>query len=205
MKAVKTFSVGQPCTPTAARRAKAWVPRAMVVAVAITGLAGCAVSPMHSYYYGGAVGGFSHNNLIEANERATDALLQTAPLDARQPVLVATLVSVDRLTESSRLGRIFSEQIAGRMVHRGLRVTEVKLRENLLLQPEQGELLLSRQVREVSQAQDAQAVVVGTYAVSASQVYISLKLVNPVGNTVVAAHSYAVPMDENVRALLAGR
>jgi hypothetical protein len=46
---------------------------------------------------------------------------------------------------------------------------------------------------------------VGTYAVSTSVVYISLKLVNPVGNTVVAAHNYAVPMDENVRALLAGR
>ena len=66
-------------------------------------------------------------------------------------------------------------------------------------------MLLSREVREVSQAQNAQAVVVGTYAVSASVVYISLKLVNPVGNTVVAAHNYAVPMDENVRALLTGR
>ena len=120
-------------------------------------------------------------------------------------VLVATLVNVDRLNESSRLGRIFSEQIAGRMVQRGLRVTEVKLRDNLVLHREQGELLLSREVREVSQAQNAQAVVVGTYAVSASVVYISLKLVNPVGNQVIAAHNYAVPADENVRSLLAGR
>ena len=127
------------------------------------------------------------------------------PKRYRQPVLVATLVHLDRLTESSRLGRMFSEQIAGRMVQRGLKVTEVKMRESLLLQRDQGELLLSREVREVSQAQDAQAVVVGTYAVSASVVYISLKLVNPVGNTVVAAHNYAVPMDENVRALLTGR
>ena len=174
-------------------------------ALASAGLGGCATSPMHSYYYGSAAGSLSHTNLIEVNERAADALLQTAPLDARQPVLVATLVHVDRLTESSRLGRMFSEQIAARMVQRGLRVTEVKLRENLLLQRDQGELLLSREVREVSQAQDAQAVVVGTYAASNSVVYINLKLVNPVGNTVVAAHSYAVPMDENVRALLAGR
>ena len=112
---------------------------------------------------------------------------------------------VDRLSESSRLGRIFSEQIAGRMAQRGLRVAEVKLRDSLLLQPGQGELLLSREAREVSQAQNAQAVVVGTYAVSATVLYISLKLVNPVGNTVVAAHNYALPVDENVRALLAGR
>ena len=132
-----------------------------------------------------------------------DALLANAPLDAQHPVMVATLVHVDRLSESSRLGRIFSEQIAGRMVQRGVRVVELKLRDSVALQRDQGELLLSREVREVSQSHDAQAVVVGTYAASASALYISLKLVTPVGNTVVAAHNYAVPMDENVRVLLA--
>ena len=184
----------------------AWWLRWLAAALALSGVLGCASNPIHSYYYGDRAGsGSSRTNLIEVNERAADALLAYAPLDAQQPVLVATLVNVDRLTESSRLGRIFSEQIAARLVYRGLRVTEVKLRENLLLQRDQGELLLSREVREVSQAQNAQAVVVGTYAVSASVVYISLKLVNPVGNQVIAAHNYAVPADENVRTLLAGR
>ena len=174
---------------------------AAVAGLAVPGLQGCA-----SYYYGDRAGvGVSGVDLIAANERAADALLQQAPLDPAQPVLVATLVQVDRLSESSRLGRIFSEQIAGRMAQRGLRVAEVKLRDSLLLQPGQGELLLSREAREVSQAQNAQAVVVGTYAVSATVLYISLKLVNPVGNTVVAAHNYALSVDENVRALLAGR
>jgi TolB-like protein len=176
-----------------------------MVAVSALALQGCTTNPVHSYYYGNSAGGMSRTDLIEVNERATDALLLGAPLDASQPVLVASLVNVDRLNESSRLGRIFSEQIAGRMVQRGLRVTEVKLRDNLVLHREQGELLLSREVREVSQAQNAQAVVVGTYAVSASVVYISLKLVNPLGNHVIAAHNYAVPVDENVRTLLAGR
>ena len=73
------------------------------------------------------------------------------------------------------------------------------------MQAGQGELLLSREAREVSQAQNAQAVVVGTYAVSATVLYISLKLVSPVGNTVLAAHNYALPVDDNVRALLTGR
>lgn len=176
-----------------------------MVVVSALALQGCATNPVHSYYYGDRAGGVSRTDLIDVNERATDALLLNAALDAGQPLLVASLVNVDRLNESSRLGRIFSEQIAGRMVQRGLRVTEVKLRDNLVLHREQGELLLSREVREVSQAQNAQAVVVGTYAVSASVVYISLKLVNPLGNHVIAAHNYAVPVDENVRTLLAGR
>ena len=88
-------------------------------------LQGCATSPMHTYYYGDRSAGLQRSNLIDTNERAADALLEYAPLDASQPVLVATLVHVDRLTESSRLGRMFSEQIAGRMVQRGLKVTEV--------------------------------------------------------------------------------
>ncbi|MBY0409533.1 MAG: hypothetical protein K2Q97_05245 [Burkholderiaceae bacterium] len=172
-----------------------------LVGAAAWGLQGCA-----SVYYGDSpVAGLSRVNLIEVNERAVDALLLNAPLDPSQPVLVASLVNVDRLTESSRLGRMFAEQMAGRMVQLGLRVTEVKMRENLLLHREQGELLLSREAREVSRSQNAQAVVVGTYAVSASVVYITLKLVNPVGNTVVAAHSYSVNIDQNVSTLLRGR
>lgn len=198
---MRTTAVKQTRRAGALRAIACWTGAAL----AIAGLQGCeTVSPMHSYYYGDRPGA-ARSNLIEVNERAADALLQTVPLDASKPVLVATLVQVDRLSESSRLGRMFSEQIAARLVQRGLRVTEVKLRDSLLLARDQGELLLSREVREVSQAQDAQAVVVGTYAVSSTVVYINLKLVNPVGNTVVAAHNYAVPMDENVRVLLAGR
>ena len=168
-------------------------------AAALIGLSGCS-----SFYYGDKPGAtWFPTDLIETNHRAVDALLANAPLDAQHPVMVATLVHVDRLSESSRLGRIFSEQIAGRMVQRGVRVVELKLRDSVALQRDQGERLLSREVREVSQSHDAQAVVVGTYAASASALYISLKLVTPVGNAVVAAHNYAVPMDENVRVLLA--
>lgn len=171
-------------------------------------LSGCA-----SYYYGsgadGVNGARSGTAIIEANHQAADMLLQGGLAergpDTERAVLVATLVNVDRLNESSRLGRIFSEQIAGRLVQRGLRVTELKLRDSVALRRDQGELLLSREAWEVSQSHDAQAVVVGTYAVSATALYVSLKLVKPEGNTVVAAHNYAVPMDDNVRALLTGR
>ena len=57
-------------------------------------------------------------DVLQANYQAVDRLLETAALDPRRSVLVATLVNVDRLQESSRLGRIFYEQIAGRLVQR---------------------------------------------------------------------------------------
>ena len=172
-------------------------------ALAALALPGCA-----NYYYGDGgprLSGLQTSDLLSLNYQAADQLLSQVNLDPQFPLLVATLVHVDRLQESSRLGRIAAEQIAGRIVQRGLRVTEVKLRENLVLQRDQGVLLLSRELREVSQSQDAQAVLVGTYAPSATQVYVSLKLVAPEGNVVMAAQDYALPMDANVRLLLAAR
>ncbi len=42
----------------------------------------------------------------------------------------------------------------------------------------------------------------GTYVVAPQAVYVSLRLVGPQGNAVLAAHDYALPMDGNVRGLL---
>ena len=177
---------------------------ALLLAVGATALTGCA-----GYYYGEnygpTLGSMVRGSLVQASHGAADRLLQDVALDPRQPVLVGTLVNVDRLDESSRFGRIVSEQIAGRMTQRGMRVVELKLRDSVAMRSELGELLLSRELREVSQAHHAQAVLVGTYAVSARQVYVSLKLVLPEGNAVVAAHDYAVPLDDDVRSLLAAR
>lgn len=149
--------------------------------------------------------GLVRTNLIEANYSAVDALLNGVPLSGEQPLLVATLVNVDVLTESSRLGRLFSEQIAARLTKRGYPVKELKLRENLFMKQSEGELLLSREVGEVSRAHNARAVVVGTYAASGSMLYINLKLVHPSGNIVLSAHDYALPLDNNIRDLLGVR
>lgn len=79
------------------------------------------------------------------------------------------------------------------MAVKGRTVVEVKLRDSLYVSKEQGEMLLSREVRELSQSQRAQAVVVGTYAVAVNEVFVTLKVVHVASNTVIAAHSYSVP------------
>lgn len=142
------------------------------------------------------------SNLITLNYRAADALMLGVRLDPRQPVLVATLVDQEDLGESSRLGRLFSEQYGSRLSNTGVRVVELKLREQLFMKQTTGALLLSREVRDVSQAHDAQAVVVGTYTSSGQTLYVSLKLVKPEGNTVISAHDYALPLNANIKGLL---
>lgn len=175
-------------------RRRAFASAALIAGVLAT--TGCA-----QYYYG-ASSDRPAGELLARNHAAADVLREQAALRTDQPVLVATVVQIDRLDTSSRLGRLVSEQVASRLAQRGLRVTELRLRETLAMRPFQGELLLSREAREVSQAQSAQAVLVGTYAVSQQAVYVSLKLVGPQGNTVLAAHDYVLPMDGNLRSLL---
>jgi TolB-like protein len=144
----------------------------------------------------------SGSRLIAVNYRAVDALMQDVRLDDRQPLLVATLVDQEDLGESSRLGRLFSEHYASRLSQRGVRVVELKLREQLFMKQSAGALLLSREVRDLSQAHNAQAVVVGTYTSSGQTLYIGLKLVRPEGNTVVSAHDYALALNANLKGLL---
>lgn len=142
------------------------------------------------------------SDLIKLNYRATDALMQGVVLDPTQAVLVATLVDQEELSESSRLGRLVSEHIGSRLSNKGVRVVELKLREQLFMKGSTGALLLSREVRDVSQAHSAQAVVVGTYTSSGQTLYLSLKLVKAEGNTVVSAHDYAIPLNANIKGLL---
>ena len=174
-------------------------------ALGLRAAASLALLPGCAQYYYGEHATATSTDLVEANRIAADRLLQDALIDPDRPVLVATLVSVDQLGESSRLGRTITEQISGRLVQRGVLVIEPRMRASLAMSPAQGELLLSREVREVSRSHDAQAVLVGTYAVSVRSVYVSLKLVHPVGNVVVAAVDYTLPMSDNVRGLLMAR
>lgn len=145
---------------------------------------------------------------ISTNYKATDALVDSVrsggralPNDAT--VMVGTLVSIDALAESSRLGRTVAEQVQARLTQRGYGVIELKLRGALFIKKDQGELLLSREVQDLRANHKAEAVVVGTYSVAKQFVYVNLKMVDA-NNVAVGAHDYTLPLDRNVRALLKG-
>lgn len=120
-------------------------------------------------------------------------------------ILVATLADVSRLEHSSPFGRIISEQLVSRIAQNGRSVVEMKLRGSVFVQNNNGEFLLTREVRELASSQNAGAVLVGTYAESGRFVFISLKLVNPADSLVLSSHDYTLPIDRVVRRLLSER
>lgn len=124
----------------------------------------------------------------------------TSPSGA--PFVVATLVNVDQLEQSSTLGRAISEQISSRLTQSGHKVIDLKVSNSVYMRKSEGEFLLTREIKEVAANYRAQAVIVGTYAVSASFVHITLKLVDPANSTILSAHDYSLPLDNEVKSML---
>lgn len=119
------------------------------------------------------------------------------------PVLVATIVNVNDLSRSAPLGRTLAEQYASQMAALGFNVKEVKLRGDVFVQEGAGELLLSREVKDIARNQNASLVLVGTYSPAANYTYVSLKLVRTEDSRIVRGYDYALPNDRDVQRLLA--
>ena len=118
------------------------------------------------------------------------------------PVLVATVVNVNDMSRSAPLGRTLSEQYASVMAGKGFNVKEIKLRGEVFVKEGAGELLLSREIKDIARNQNAALVLVGTYSAAANFTYVSLKLVRTEDSRIVRGHDYALPNDRDVQRLL---
>ena len=118
------------------------------------------------------------------------------------PVLVATVVNVNDMARSAPLGRTLSEQYASHMAALGFNVKELKLRGDVFVKEGTGELLLSREIKDIARNHNASMVLVGTYSGAANFTYVSLKLVRTEDSRIVRGHDYALPNDRDVQRLL---
>ena len=147
------------------------------------------------------------NPIVPANYKAADALLaQIKPtLSKGQSLIVATVVNIDALDKSSTMGRLISEQVAGRFTQAGYRMVEMKFGNAVYVKRDQGELMLTREINNLAKSYDAQAVVVGTYGESNDFLYVNLKIIQPTTNVVLAVHDYVMPLDNTVKSLMRSR
>ena len=119
------------------------------------------------------------------------------------PVLVATVVNVNDLSRAAPLGRTLSEQYATSMAASGFNVKEIKLRGDVFVREGTGELLLSRELKDIARNHNASMVLVGTYSAAANFTYVSLKLVRTEDTRIIRGYDYALPNDRDVQRLLA--
>jgi len=171
---------------------------ALVTAVAV-GVAGCAWSPAPkppTYEMAAA------HPFLQANRDAMAKLLAGLPAAQVSPLLVATIVDVNDLRVSSPLGRTLSEQYSSAAAAAGIDVREMKLRGDVFVREQTGELLLSREIKDIARVHQATAVLVGTYSVAGQYVYINVKLVRSETGQILRGYDYALPLDTDVQRLI---
>jgi len=143
-------------------------------------------------------------NLVKLGDTVAEALVakMKPPLLPHQAILVTTVVNNDKLGETTSFGRSFQNNIAAGLVARGYAVKEVKLRKDMLIKADQGEFMLTRNLRELAGTQQAQAVVVGTYTLANRVMYLSIHLVNPLDQRIRASYDDRIVLDESNLRLL---
>lgn len=156
-------------------------------------------------------------NLVRVSHIAADKLLKGVKdipalvprkngVYTEQPILVASFVNIDNVLQSSTFGRMIAEQIGSRLVQRHYKVVELKMRTgSIFVQEKTGELLLSRQLRQISIQHNAYAVVVGTYGASKEIVYVTAKLVRAEDNVILSSYDYNLPVGPDTKYMLRNR
>lgn len=143
-------------------------------------------------------------DLIGSNYKATEILIDQVRtlLPADAPMIVSTVVNINRLENSAPLGRVITEHVLGRLAQSGFGVIELKIRDQIYMKRHEGEFLLTREVRDLVRSHKAQAMIVGTYAEASDRIFISLKVIEAEGNRIIGAVDYSVFKDEVVRSML---
>ena len=143
-------------------------------------------------------------DIMGGSYQAADVLIQRAgrALKPNKPLLAATFVNIDDLNKASSFGRMVSKQVSSRFSEHGVQVVEMQMRNNVFIKQRGGEFLLSRELRSISTEHNAQAVIVGTYAVARRNVYVTARLVRANDSIVLASYDYSLPMDQDVAFML---
>jgi TolB-like protein len=123
-------------------------------------------------------------------------------VDRTRPILFTSFVDLDDLNTSSTFGRLLGEQVASRMSQLGYRVVELKLRQgSMVVSQEAGEMILSRDLRDVRTNHDTQAVLVGTYVVTENAVIVSARLLSTLDGAILATRDATLRKTREIQEL----
>ena len=194
----------------------------LVTYVAIFLSASCAITPDGLLLTNPGYSGVKDADLILAGHQAADSMIKSVKesdgenvspmlkdtvnsLARGGTVIAASFVNIDNLEESSSFGRIVSRQLATQFSAHSYQVIELLLRKNVYIESKNGEFLLSRELVNIGVEHNAQAVLVGTYAVGSKSVYVTARLVDAKSSIVIASYDFNVPLGPNTQTLISSK
>lgn len=149
------------------------------------------------------LGPVGDDNITREAARSAARLMRSGGgFDPEHVLIVTSFADVDRLGQSSRFGRMLGQHTAAAITEQGFNVVEILLSDTIYVDAAQGEFLLTRDVARIADSHEADAVVVGTYAVGHDRVYVTSKLVRAADAMVLAADNFELSLGPNLRGLL---
>lgn len=128
----------------------------------------------------------------------------TAAGFSRDAVSIACTVpvSLEDLRHTSPLARQMSEELARYFVAAGYRVDELRRGTEVIMTPDRGEFLLTRDVRKLLDRNvTTELLLVGTYTMTDQSVRFNMRLLHTPTNEVVAMAAGTVPVTEELAPL----
>ena len=174
----------------------------ILLVVMFQSLTGC--TKTYSHDSGGFHASRPATDITKASYMAADALIsQIQPaFPPETSVIATTLVNINRLDLSAPLGRLITEQVSGRFAQKKYQMLEVKLRNDIYMKRNEGELVLTREVRDIARRHNARAIIAGTFTDRYDRVFVSIKVIDFETNVVLGAVDYFLERDDLIRSLL---
>ncbi len=119
-----------------------------------------------------------------------------------EKVILATMVRLDDLYDTSSFGRVMTESLATSLFRHGFRVAEVRKAPSLFVKGGQGEFFLTRDVALMAQSQEVQAIVTGTYTLTPTTVIINVRLLEAASEEVLSVAGMELQRSHTINYLL---
>lgn len=116
-----------------------------------------------------------------------------------KPIFYSSFVNLNNLQETSSFGRLVAELFSTRFSKQGYKVLEIKIRiKDIVVKERIGELILSRNISDIKDSNDAQAVLSGTYSVTDEGIYINVRIISTADRSIISAESFVIPNDKKI-------
>lgn len=178
--------------------------KALLATIALAALAGCSTSPRQGLPV-------DHSDALLASvQHNTDILAaQLKRFPVGLPVVIASAQNNDELQQVCPQGRLVADVVSSRLTQHGFPVAEVRLAKNLRINPE-GETILSRDVKSLASAVNADTVIAATWTTvgapakvigpdlrarfAGGQTYLTFKAVRLADGLVLGSQTFASPI-----------
>jgi len=121
-----------------------------------------------------------------------------------QPIIVTTFVDLNNLDKSSIFGRVLAEELLNELHQAGFTVSEIRKGRDIFIRKELGEMILSRNAREILGKSNARAILAGTYVATAKTIIINARLIDINSPLILSSCSYSLKMNKELKNMITG-